>query len=291
MNVLSLFDGMSCGQIALDRAGVKYKTYYASEINNSAINVCMDNYPNTIQLGNVSLINIDVLPKIDLLIGGSPCQDLRPNREGLRGEKSKLFYEYLRVLNDLRKISPNIKFLLENVYKISPDDKQIISELLGVKPEFICSSRFSAQKRKRLYWTNIPISELPINDLVLSDIIIPSDNRNLYLTQKELDRAVIKHAAQTYKTGNKMGSVKFPTPLNEKSKCINVVTIKADRATTHIIDKHGIRILSIEEREILQTLPVGYTKLANEKERFNMTGNGWTVDVIAHILKGLTYEI
>lgn len=287
MNVLSLFDGMSCGQIALERAQVKVDKYFASEIDPSAITVCMANYPNTIQLGDVCSIDTDKLPKIDLLIGGSPCQDLRPNREGLRGKKSKLFYEYLRVLNELRAKNPDIKFMLENVYKISPDDKRIITELLGVEPEFICSSRFSAQKRKRLYWTNIPIAPLPIDNSVLSDIVCECTDPNLYLTKEQLERAVIKHSAQTYKTGNKMGAVKFPTPLNEKSKCVNVVTIKADRATTHIIDKLGIRILSIIEREKLQTLPFNYTCFVNEKERFNMTGNGWTVDAIAHIFKGL----
>lgn len=153
INVLSLFDGMSCGQIALERVGVKVNKYYASEIKPHAIRVTQYNYPNTIQLGDVKKVKGDDLPKIDLLIGGSPCQDFsnaNKNKLGLQGEKSSLFFEFVRLLNECK---PKY-FLLENV---SMDDYsyQFISETLGTYPVNINSELVSAQLRQRSYWTNI----------------------------------------------------------------------------------------------------------------------------------------
>ena len=157
--VLSLFDGMSCGQIALNKNGFEIKEYYASEIDNHAINVTQNNYPKTKQLGSVTELKTDNLPKIDLLIGGSPCQSF--SNAGLRNGfdgKSKLFWEYVRVLKETK---PTY-FLLENV-KMKKEWQDIISKELGVEPIEICSSLFSAQQRKRLYWTNINVdlSKLP----------------------------------------------------------------------------------------------------------------------------------
>lgn len=170
MNVLSLFDGISCGQIALERAGLKVDKYFASEIDKDAISVTQYNYPNTIQLGDIRNINLDILPKIDLLIGGSPCQDLsraKTNGCGLNGEKSSLFYEYVRVLNEIK---PKY-FLLENV-KMKKEYMDIITKELGVNPILIDSSLVSAQHRERLYWTNIPIIEMPKDkNILLKDII------------------------------------------------------------------------------------------------------------------------
>lgn len=153
MNVLSLFDGMSCGQIALNRAGIEYDNYFASEIKPHAIKVTQHNYPNTIQLGDVTKIKGSDLPKIDLLIGGSPCQDFSSaNKEklGLDGIKSGLFYEYLRLLKE---VMPKY-YLLENV---AMDDfsYQAISEMMGTYPTNINSELLSAQLRQRSYWTNI----------------------------------------------------------------------------------------------------------------------------------------
>ena len=154
MNVLSLFDGISCGQIALERAGIKVDNYYASEIKDIAIKVTQLHYPNTIQLGDVRNIKAEDLPKIDLLIGGSPCQDFsnaNRNKDGLEGEKSGLFYQYLRLLHELK---PRY-FLLENV-AMKKEERKRISDMLGVEPILINSNLVSAQNRKRLYWTNIP---------------------------------------------------------------------------------------------------------------------------------------
>lgn len=159
MNVLSLFDGMSCGQIALNRAGIKYDKYYASEIDKPAIKVTMSNYPNTIQVGDVTKIKGADLPKIDLLIGGSPCQDisnLSKFKLGLDGEKSGLFYQYWRVWQET---SPKY-FLLENVLG-NKDAVKKITKLMGVRPIKISSNWVSAQNRLRLYWTNIPVNSLP----------------------------------------------------------------------------------------------------------------------------------
>ena len=167
--VLSLFDGMSCGQIALNRAGISYGKYYASEIDKHAIKVTQHNYPNTIQLGSVTDIKCTDLPKIDLLIGGSPCQGFSFAGKGLNFDdpRSKLFFEFVRLLEETK---PKY-FLLENV-KMKQEFQDIISKQLGVKPILINSSLVSAQNRERLYWTNIPIQGLP-NDkgLFLKDVI------------------------------------------------------------------------------------------------------------------------
>lgn len=148
MNVLSLFDGISCGQIALQRAGIKVDKYYASEIKPAAIKCTQENFPNTIQIGDVTKLDLNKLDKIDLLIGGSPRQDLsiavvmvKDKREGLDGQKSSLFYEYVRILKQLK---PKY-FLLENVANMSKQDKQLISSILGVEPIEINSNLVSYQ--------------------------------------------------------------------------------------------------------------------------------------------------
>lgn len=153
MNVLSLFDGMSCGQIALNRAGIAYDKYYASEIDKHAIKVTQHNYPNTVQLGDVTQVNKDSLPEIDLLLGGSPCQgfSFAGKQLNFNDPRSALFFEYVRLKNELK---PKW-FLLENVV-MKQEYQDVISSLLGVQPIMINSALVSAQSRKRLYWTNIP---------------------------------------------------------------------------------------------------------------------------------------
>ena len=194
MKVLSLFDGMSCGQIALERANINVDTYYASEVDKYAMKVAMKNYPNTIQVGSVT--NVVGSGHIDLLIGGSPCQNFSfaGNREGmstkdkieiltlehyleLKAEgyefvgESYLFWEYVRVLKDIQKVNPNVKFLLENV-RMTKKWKDLISSILGVEPININSSLVSAQSRNRLFWTNIPnVSQPADKGLVVTDIL------------------------------------------------------------------------------------------------------------------------
>ena len=152
MNVLSLFDGMSCGQLAINRNNIKYDNYYACEIDEYAIKVTMNNFPNTIQLGDVCSLDTTSLPQIDLLIGGSPCQSFSRAGDGTGFDgKSGLFYEYVRILKETK---PKY-FLLENVI-MKKEWEDVITEILGVEPIEISSSKFVPQARRRLYWTNIP---------------------------------------------------------------------------------------------------------------------------------------
>jgi site-specific DNA-cytosine methylase len=157
-NVLSLFDGMSCGQIALNKLGIQYENFYASEIDKHAMKVTQHNFPNTIQIGDVTQVNANNLPKIDLLIGGSPCQGFSFSGKGLNFEdpRSKLFFEFVRLVKETK---PRY-FLLENV-KMKKEHEQVITDYLGVEPIEINSSLVSAQNRVRLYWTNIPNIQQP----------------------------------------------------------------------------------------------------------------------------------
>lgn len=283
MNVLSLFDGISCGQLALKEAGIKVTNYFASEIDKHAIAVTQANFPNTIQIGDVREVRAENLPKIDLLIAGSPCTSLSfaGKMQGFDGE-SGLYFEFLRILKET---NPTY-FLLENV-KTKKEWLDIITNSIGVKPIFIDSAHFSAQKRKRMYWTNIPVKQLPeANTETLQDILDESAPDNHYLLPYQIERGVQKHKAQVFKN-TRMGQVKFPTPKTEKSKCLNTVRIKGDRTMTHIQDEKGIRLLTINEYERLQTLPLGYTASAPLNQRFKAIGNSWTVNVISHIFKGI----
>ena len=177
MNVLSLFDCMSCGQIALNRAGIRYDNYFASEIDKDAMFIAKKNFPNIKHIGDVTKVKGDDFPKIDLLLGGSPCQNLSlavinniKHNKGLDGEKSGLFYEYLRLLTET---NPKY-FLLENVGGMRTKDKDLITEALGVEPLQINSNLFSAQDRDRYYWTNIPVD---LNTQEIKRIVL---KRHLY---------------------------------------------------------------------------------------------------------------
>lgn len=175
MNVLSLFDGMSCGQITLQRLGIKVDNYFACEIDKWAVKVTQNNFPNTVQLGSVTeLHGIDmILPKIDLVIGGSPCQGFSFAGKQLNFDdpRSMLFFEFVRILDEVREINPDVKFLLENV-RMKKEYQNVISEYMGVQPIEINSALVSAQNRKRLYWTNIPgVTQPEDKGILLRDII------------------------------------------------------------------------------------------------------------------------
>lgn len=273
MNVLSLFDGISCGQLALNRAGIKIDNYYASEIDKDAITVTQFNYPDTIQLGDVKKLKGNILPKIDLLIGGSPCQDLskaKSKGRGISGEKSSLFYEYLRLLNE---VNPNY-FLLENV-NMKKEYKDIITKELGVEPILINSNLVTAQNRERLYWTNIPNVTIPEDkNILLKDII--KDNHNW----KPLGKWVYS------KWGNvtKLDKLKLITV----DKSSTLTTSKTHPANYYLNENKTLYCnLDADEWELLQTLPQGYTKMLSEGKRHKVIGNCWTIDIISHIFKGL----
>jgi DNA-cytosine methyltransferase len=278
MNVLSLFDGMSCGQIALNRLGIKYDNYFASEIDKYAIKVTQHNFPNTIQLGDVSNINGSDLPNIDLLIGGSPCQSFSNagDMTGFNG-KSGLFYEYVRLLKE---INPKY-FLLENV-KMKKEWKDIISKELGVEPIMINSSLVSAQNRKRLYWTNIPNIEQPIDEKIgWGSIREFNVANNFYYSEKGL-----KWLNKQIDEKNKKLSI-----WKSDEKCQMIEASHAHGYSSQrffaIEDTYGLRYITPLECERAQTIPDNYTNIVSNSQRYKMIGNGWTVDVISHIFKNL----
>ena len=353
LNVLSLFDGMSCGRIALERAGIKVNNYYASEIDKYAIQVAKHNYPNMQHIGDVTQVKSTQLPKIDLCMGGSPCQGFSFAGKQLNFDdpRSKLFFEFVRLLKEC---NPKY-FLLENV-KMKKEWQDIISKELGVEPIEICSSLFSAQQRKRLYWTNINVdlSKLPKSTDVIADVLeLPIKNkrenkilmsksdfkvkvRKNYIDKKELALFLRSYKTKTineiatfcdapktmvehwFRTDNSF-SIPDAEYWFKLKECLKIEDCKYDKAVTefelknnsfdmakriyHIDGKHptlttltggGQRktitdgnemfYLNPEHCEKLQTVPLGYTKTASERQRFRMLGNGWTVDVIAFIL-------
>lgn len=278
-SVLSLFDGMSCGQIALNRVGIEYDNYFASEIDKHAIKVTQHNYPNTIQLGDVTKVKGVDLPKIDLLIGGSPCQGFSFAGKGLNFDdpRSKLFFEFVRLKNETQ---PKY-WMLENV-KMKAEYQNIISEILEVKPILINSKLVSAQSRERLYWTNIPIATLNDKNIVIADVVgIETDNKsseiivtkNIYPKKGQNGNVYgIKGKCKTLSagvgiTGNGIGSSNAP-----KIEWNN---------------EQGWRRLTATECEKLQTVPDNYTDCVSDTQRYKMLGNGWTIDVIAHIFGSL----
>jgi DNA-cytosine methyltransferase len=278
LNVLSLFDGMSCGRIALERAGIKVNQYFASEIDKYAIQVAKHNYPNIKHIGDVNKVKTRELPKIDLLIGGSPCQSFSRagDNTGFNG-KSGLFWEYVRILKEVK---PTY-FLLENV-KMKKEWQNIISEALGVQPIEICSSLVSAQERKRLYWTNINNITQPKDlDIQFTDVITYGVDEKYYLSDK-----AIEYMSRKIKNGKDHWQLHPPAPTkNNKSRTI-VANYKAGIPYNVIIEPvtNEIRKLTPDECEILQTIPEGYSNIVSNTQRYKMIGNGWTVDIIAHIL-------
>jgi site-specific DNA-cytosine methylase len=272
MNVLSLFDGMSCGQIALNQLGFKVDNYFASEIDEKAIQVTKHHFPNTIHIGDVTKVKSNNLPKIDLLIGGSPCQGFSFAGKKLNFDdpRSALFFEFVRILKETQ---PKY-FLLENV-KMSKKCQDVINEIIGVKPIIINSSLVSAQNRLRLYWTNIPNIEQPQDKgIIFKDILNP---------QYEF-KPLTKWFFKTWGTKQKINMLR--TIDANKSFC--VTTNKSHSKNYYLnSDKTMARMLERDEVEKLQTLPEGYTNIVSKTEAHKMIGNGWTVDVIAHIFKNM----
>lgn len=189
MNVLSLFDGISCGQLALSRAGVKPKNYYASEIDKFAIQIAKKNFPNTIHVGNVQNISPAGLGRIDLILAGSPCQgfSVAGNLLNFDDPRSKLFFDFVRILKTARRQNPDVFFLLENVF-MKKEWQNIISNLVGVKPVCLNSNLVSGQNRKRLYWTNLPVTVPNDKGIFLKDIILP-DALPVTLTERRTEQA------------------------------------------------------------------------------------------------------
>lgn len=319
ITVLSLFDGMSCGQISLSQLGVKVAKYFASEIDKNAIKVAKHNYPNTIHIGDVTKISYSggtlyteygeyIVGEIDLILAGSPCQGFSMAGKQLAFDdpRSKLYFEFERIKNE---VNPKW-FLLENV-RMKPEYKDMISERLGVSAVAINSRVLSAQNRPRLYWSNLQISIPEDRGIVLMDILED------YVEEKYFIRAGRLSWLKNFgEVKEKRGYISFNP---EKAKCLTVraepswnctyilqwprganrggirgmdgktpaLTPSSWPANNLLLEGGFVRKLTPVECERLQTVPEGYTACVADTHRYAMLGNGWTVLVISHILKGM----
>lgn len=302
MKVLSLFDGISCGMVALERAGIPVEKYVAYEIEPNAIAISKYNYPQIVHKGDVTTSDFTQYKGFDLLIGGSPCQSLSivqsQTRQHLDG-KSKLFFEFVRAKEEMQ---PKY-FLFENVSSMNEESKAAISNCLGCEPIFIDSGDFSAQERPRLYWTNIPVFlEYKKSVLVLGDVLDNIVENKYYYDYLLLNVDMTKQVCATMDFKNHDMHKRV---FNPAFKCHTLTTCGGGNTQKKVIEtkylgngefKSVARKLTPFEYEALQTLPKGYTlwgyyekgkKKVPNTHRYNAIGNGWTVDVIAHILKGV----
>ena len=276
IRVLSLFDGMSCGQIALDRIGIEVDDYYASEIDKYAMAVTKSNFPDTIHVGDITKLDHKDFTDIDLLFGGSPCQSFSNVGDGTGFDgKSGLFYDFVRLLKEVK---PKY-FLLENV-RMKQEWEDVITKELGVKPIKINSKLVSAQNRPRLYWTNIPGVEQPDDKgIVIEDVITPTFNGT--------------HPGYLDKYFGSKQKIDLVKKYDSKASCLTATMYKGQVSSFCKNDSNDTYRYSPEDCEILQTVPVGYTnaelngKAISKTQRYRMLGNGWTVDVIAHIFENL----
>lgn len=312
MNILSLFDGISAGRVALERAGIKVDKYYASEIDKYAIKVTMNNYPDTIQLGDVYNIDYSKLENIDMVIGGSPCthwsiakKDRETTSEGIGFD---LFMQFVKAIE---KVKPKF-FLYENNYSIHKDIKKAISEKLGVQPIMINSALLSAQQRKREYWTNIPnvtqpkdaeiflkdILEKEITESVIYNRYNQSISKNKSFTIGTNPQCLTAKTGQAIVTPVRVGQIGKGGQgdriysVQGKSVCLSANGGgRGAKTGLYKIDlpdgDYTIRKLTPIECERLQTFPDNYTAAEiSNTQRYKCLGNSWTVDVITHILKG-----
>jgi len=297
INVLSLFDGVRCGRVALEEAGIEVEKYYSSEINKYAMKIADKNYPQDIphKLGDVCGIDVEKLPNINLLIAGFPCQSLsssnvwlKEGEYGINGNgKSNLFWEFVRIYKELKIKNPNIKFLLENVGSAKIEDREIIDKELGVKCIKFNSSLLSAQKRNRIYWSNIKFEVPSIRkELFMQDILEDKVDDKYYLTQKMYD-CIMKPASKGWQSGKMEIDLKIARPLTATMHKMH--RADTDNYVTGIAPtgKTKVRRLTPLECERLQTLPDNYTEGVSDTQRYIVLGNGWTISVIAHILKGI----
>lgn len=303
MRVLSLFDGISCGCVALERAGIAVDDYAAFEIDKYAIAVSAKNYPEIRRFGNVFDGDFKRFNGYDLLIGGSPCtywSIAKKDRESeVGGEGWRLFMEYVRALRE----SGARWFLYENNHSIHQRIMDAISSELGVQPIMINSALVSAQTRKRCYWTNIPNVMQPADKgIMLADIIdnaVTWTGKSYCLTanyagatlKNTLERHQRTMVAEPVRIGDIGSSGQAHRVYSVHGKSIALSTGQGGQGSgtgLYKIDlpdgNYIIRKLSPVECERLQTLPDGYTDCVSNAQRYKCLGNGWTVDVISHIL-------
>lgn len=284
VKVLSLFNGVSCGRVALERANIPVLQYTSYEIDKYANQVAKDNYPNDTYLGDVTTADFTQYQDIDLLIGGSPCtywsiakKDREITSDGIGFE---LFSHYVRALHE----SKPKYFIYENNYSIHKDIKAEITKTLGVEPIMINSALVSAQNRKRCYWTNIPNIQQPIDKGILLKDIICNDETYIYVPAENLNHKKYGKNYMQYDINNRGNNSQDQRAfyLNNKMCCIVSST---SISKCKIIDENGnVRMLTRNEFEKLQTLPINYTKCVSKNTALKGIGNGWTIGVIAHIL-------
>lgn len=311
INVLSLFDGMSCGRVALERAGIEVDNYYASETDKYAIQVSQKNYPDIVRLGNVEDWMFWDLPKIDLLLGGSPCQGFSFAGRQLNFEdpRSRLFFDFVDIKDHIK---PG-HFLLENVV-MKQAYQDVITERLGVRPIEINSALVSAQNRRRLYWVDFEITQPEDRGVSLRDILIDGSDQ-VYQRPRGKNLGGIRRRKSPSMTSSAwQQNVQILTGLTRSAESIAYMDRKVADGRTYwdfkhhsdtkndkaaalvanlfkgvpynvLRDRHLVRKFHPVECERLQTLPDDYTEGVSNTQRYKMLGNGWTIDVIAHIFE------
>jgi len=276
MKVLSLFNGMNTGRQALENVGIKVKKYYSSEIKPYAIELTQHHFPDTIQVGDVTKwLEWDIeWGEIDLILSGSPCQDLSAagKRAGINGKKSSLFFVFVEILEHIKALNPNVLFLQENVGSASKLDVGIMSRALGVYPVRINSKLVTAQLRDRYYWSNIRTKETMFD--VVTDIPQPKDKGIMFkdiITDGYVENK--KHVA--LKMQNNRNNQASQESLKHRNETTGMITL---------IHKDGIvRTVNQVEMERLQGFPDGYTSILSKAKAGNLLGDGWTLPIIEHI--------
>lgn len=275
INVLSLFDGISCGKVALDNLGIKINKYYSSEIDPYAIRISQNNHKDIIMLGDVTQVSGKDLENIDLLIGGSPCQGFSFAGKGLNfeDERSKLFFEFVRLLKETK---PKY-FLLENV-KMKKEHQDIISEYLGVKPTNINSKLVSAQSRERLFWTNIPLNMIKPKNILLK-YLVEGEVEDKYYISETKEEFIKRHNIKLQFPRDKAFTIPAQFWKQGKQECRNLIK-----------DDKGWRRFTPLEMERIFGLKDNYTQGESDTRRYFVMGNSWSIKVIEHIFEGLPYK-
>lgn len=307
INVLSLFDGISCGKVALERAGIAVDHYFSSEIDPNTIEISENNHKGITRLGDIQKHKEWDLPHIDLIIGGSPCQGFSRNGKHLNFEdpRSRLFFDYVDVLNEIREKNHDIKFLLENV-GMKKEWLTVISERLGVSDIEINSRLLSAQYRQRHYWENWEVEKPTDQGIILKDILedvdttgyiekqgilidpsISEDEKSLVsvVNGEVRIRQAVKKGYIVAEDGDGV-NLSFPTSKTRRGRVIKQKSPTIDCGCNVCVLRGGVlRKYTLTELERLQTLPDGYTKGVKEETAKKAIGNGWNVNTIVFQLK------